>query len=297
MSPSPRRSIAVAKKTLGRGLSNLIPGMEAAGAVIKENANYIELPLDEISPNPNQPRKRFNDEDLRELSRTLHSVGMIEPVVVRRLGDRFQLISGERRWRAARIAGFKRIPAVIKQVNDLQALEMGIIENIQREELNAVEEARAYEFWMNHTGRKASDLAELVGKDRTTITNLVRLLKLPEELLALLETNALSAGQARPLLAVGDRRTLLGLAARIAKEGWSARKVEEAVARLTEGAASARKTSSRKDANVRQLEDKLRAKLGARVRVSHKRGGAGAITIQYQSLDDLDRLLELLRVR
>ncbi|MBX7059207.1 MAG: ParB/RepB/Spo0J family partition protein [Leptospirales bacterium] len=289
----------MAKKTLGRGLSNLIPGMEQAGqAVVRDNANYIELPLDEISANPNQPRKRFNDEDLRELARTLHSVGLIEPVVVRKIGDRFQLISGERRWRAARLAGFKKIPAVIKQVNDLQALEMGIIENIQREELNAVEEARAYDFWMTHTGRKASDLAELVGKDRTTITNLVRLLKLPEEILALLETGAILPGQARPLLAIGDRKTLLGLAARISREAWTARKVEESVARLTESTAPAgRKNSSRKDANVRQLEDKLRARLGARVRVAHKKGGAGAITIQYQNLEDLDRLLELLRVR
>lgn len=288
----------MAKKALGRGLSNLLPGsQDNTPAVVRDNANYIELALDEIKPNPNQPRKRFSEPELAELAKTLHSVGLIEPVVVRRLGETYQLISGERRWRAARLAGFKKIPAVIKQVNDAQALEMGIIENIQREELNPVEEARAYDYWITQTGRKASDLAEIVGKDRTTVTNLLRLLKLPDEALDLIERGAISPGQARPLLAIGDRKTLLAVTGKIAREGWSARKVEEYVARLTEPSSAGGGAAPRKDPNLKQLEDKLRARLTAKVQVQHKRGGAGRIAIHYQNLDDLERLLDLLKVR
>lgn len=295
----------MAKKALGRGLSNLLPGAASGDkTIVRDNPNYQEIALNEIKPNPNQPRKQFDPQDLNELAATLHSVGLIEPVVVRRLtdGSGYQLISGERRWRAARLAGFKKLPAVIKQVNDIQALEMGIIENIQREELSPIEEARAYDYWMQQTGQKASDIANRVGKDRTTITNLLRLLKLPDEALELVDKGMLTPGQARPLLGVGDRKMLARLSARIVREGWSARRVEDEVARLTSGTrsgstGSGKTSGSRRDPNIANLEKKIRTRLTAKVQVAHKKNGAGSITIHYNNLDDLDRLLEAMKVK
>ena len=288
------------KRALGRGLSNLLPGTADGRPIVRENANYQEIPLNDIKPNPNQPRKRFAEKEIEELARTLKTVGLIEPVVVRKQDDGFQLISGERRWRAARIAGFKKIPAVLKQVNDLQALEMGIIENIQREELNPVEEARAYSYWMEQTGQKASDLANKVGKDRTTITNLVRLLKLPEPLLARVESGEITPGQARPLLGVADQRALERLGQKIIREGWTARRVEDEVARATEGQTGTRSSGprkARKDPNVSQLETRLRARLTARVSLQHKKDGSGKIMIHYANLDDLDRIVDMIKAR
>jgi ParB family chromosome partitioning protein len=288
----------VAKRTLGRGLSNLLPGADQAGdrPVIRDNPNYQEIALTEIRPNPKQPRKHFNEADIKELAKTLHSVGLIEPVVVRKVENHYQLISGERRFRAATVAGFKKLPAVIKQVNDLQALEMGIIENIQREELGPIEEARAYEFWMNETGRKASDLADKVGKDRTTITNLIRLLKLPPEVLDLIEQRMLTPGQARPLLAIGDRKVLGQIATKIAREGWTARRVEDEVARIMDGPVSKAPKPGR-DPNIKHLEDRLRTKFTTRVQITHKKKGGGKISISYANLEDLERLMELWKVK
>ncbi len=282
---------------LGRGLSNLIPGAESQGGSIQisENPDYQEIPIHEIDPNPNQPRKRFSNDELQELAETIKNVGIIEPVVVRKLGQRFQLISGERRWRAASLAGFKNVPAVIKNVDDLGALEMGIIENVQREELSAIEEARAYELWMNQTGLKPADIAQRVGKDRSTITNLIRLLKLPAEVQSKIELKQITSGQARPLIGIADKRLLSKLVERITQEGWSARRVEEEVGRLTESPDTSEKPKSSAagaaDANIRVFEDRLRARFKARVAIQHKKNGSGKIVIHYANLDELDRIL------
>lgn len=286
----------MAKKVLGRGLSNLLPG--ESPIQLQSNPEYQELDLGAIIPSPAQPRKHFDPTDLQELAQTLHSVGLIEPIVVRPSGDRFEIISGERRFRACKLAGFKKIPAVVKQVDDLRALEMALIENIQREDLNPLEEARAYELWMERTGDKPSDLATKVGKDRTTITNLTRLLKLPPEVQKLLEDKKISAGQARPLLAIADRRQALKIAERIQRENWSARRVEEEVARLQEPPARTTRTSgAARDPNLRSVEGKIRSKLGAKVEVSHKKTGAGKLTIYYGNLNDLDRILAAMGVK
>ena len=226
------------------------------------------------------------------------SVGLIEPIVVRRKDDGFEIISGERRWRAARQAGFRKIPAVVKQVNESQALEMAIIENVQREDLTVIEEARAYEALMGLSGSKAADVAKKVGKDRATITNLIRLLKLPEEVLELIEDRKLSGGAARPLLTLGDRKTIVKLAKKIIQEGWSARKVEEEVARMMEpSTGSAKGSGSTKDASTRKLEERLRARFTAKAEVKHKKNGSGQVTLHYANLDDLDRLLEMLGIK
>ena len=285
-------------KKLGRGLSNLIPGADSGnGSVnIQTNPEYQELSLDSLVPNPDQPRKKFLQQELEELAATLHAVGLIEPIVVRKTGEKYQIISGERRWRACKIAGFKKIPCVIKQVNDIQALEMGIIENIQREELSPIEEARAYEHLMEKTGLKPGDIALKVGKDRSTITNLLRLLKLPFEVVELIENGKLSAGQARPLIGIGDKNKLHSLIKKIVMEGWTARKVEEEVARIQEPASASKsgKPLSKKDVNVTKLEDRLRSKLTARINIFHKKNGSGKISIGYANLDDLERIIEML---
>ncbi len=292
----------VKKTGLGKGLSNLIPsagGGRTAGVQIVEHPDYRELSIQEIVPNPNQPRKRINQAELDELAKTLHTVGLIEPIVVRKIKneERYEIISGERRFQACKKAGFKKIPAMIKQVNDIQALEMGIIENIQREELNPIEEARAYQALLDKTGQKPIQIAEKVGKDRTTITNLLRLLKLPDQVLEIIEHGQMSAGQARPLLSIADPRVLIKLAGRIAREGWTARRVEDEIARLQEGGAKSSAKKDKKDANIRHLEERLRAKFTTKVDIAHGRGGAGKITLHYTSLDDLDRLLDNLKVR
>lgn len=284
----------MAKKVLGRGLSNLLPG---ESITLQNNPEFQELPLERIVASPAQPRKHFDDKDLQELAQTLHSVGLIEPIVVRPSGDLFEIISGERRFRASRIAGFKKIPAVVKQVDDVRALEMALIENIQREDLNPLEEARAYELWMERTGDKPSDLATKVGKDRTTITNLTRLLKLPPEIQKLLEERKLTAGQARPLLAIADRRQVLKIADKIQSENWSARKVEDEVARLQEPPAQRAVQSAARDPNLRSLETRIRNKLGAKVEVSHKKNGAGKLTLYYGNLNDLDRILAAMGIK
>ncbi len=288
----------MAKRVLGRGLSNLLPG--ESGIQIQTNPDYQELDINLVVPSPDQPRKIFNPDDIRELAQTLHTVGLIEPIVVRKAQDHYEIISGERRYRACKLAGFKKIPAVIKQVDDIRALEMGLIENIQREDLNPIEEARAYEVWMSRTGDKPSDLADRVGKDRTTITNLTRLLKLPEEIQKMIEKKLISAGQARPLLAIADRRVSVKLADRITRENWSARKVEDEVARLQNTADAPRTPAARaaaKDPNLKSVEAKLRTKLGAKISLSHKRNGAGKLTVFYGNLEDLDRILHAMGIK
>ncbi len=284
------------KKTgLGRGLSNLIPDAPAPGNASSQEFQYLSI--DEIEPNPAQPRRRFKEQELKELASTIQTVGVIEPIVVRKKGQRYMIISGERRWRASKMIGYKKIPAIIKDFDDVRAAEVALIENIQREDLSAIEEARAYESLMSLTGDKPGDLAKKVGKDRTTITNLLRLLKLPEEILQLVEEKMITAGQARPLLGLGDRKMMVQLAGKIAREGWSARRVEDEVARLTEGVGPARSKSTKKDANTRKIEERIRARLTAKVDLSHKSSGAGKLTIQYTSLDDLERILDLMGVK
>lgn len=289
----------MAKKSgLGRGLSNLLPGAGDAPAKVDSNPEYQIIPLKDIDPNPDQPRKNFRENELQELAKSLQSVGMIEPVLVKVNGERYTIIAGERRWRAASIAGFKKIPVIVKQLSDLQALELALIENIQREDLTAIEEARAYDQLMQISGDKAADLARKLGKDRATITNLVRLLKLPDEVLELIENRKITAGQARPLLSLGDKRMMLKIANRIVSEGMTARKVEEEVGRLTENAGTPKSTTApKKDANTRNIEERIRARFTAKVDINHKKTGAGKISINYSSLDELDRILELMGVK
>lgn len=287
--------MSVKRSGLGRGLSNLIPDAPVAKSANSSEFQYLNI--DEIEPNPKQPRRSFNEKELTELADTIQHVGIIEPIVVRLKNNRYIIISGERRWRASKLIGYKKIPAVIKDYDDVKAAEVALIENLQREDLNSIEEARAYESLIELTGDKPADLAKRLGKDRTTVTNLLRLLKLPDEVMTLIENKMINAGQARPLLSLGDRKMICQLAARIAKESWSARRVEDEVAKLTEISGPKKAKSNSKDANIRKLEERIRARLTAKVDLAHKGSGGGRLSVQYTSLDDLERILDLIGVK
>lgn len=287
--------MSVKRSGLGRGLSNLIPDAPVAKSANSSEFQYLNI--DEIEPNPKQPRRSFNEKELTELADTIQHVGIIEPIVVRLKNNRYIIISGERRWRASKLIGYKKIPAVIKDYDDVKAAEVALIENLQREDLNSIEEARAYESLIELTGDKPADLAKKLGKDRTTVTNLLRLLKLPDEVMKLIENKMINAGQARPLLSLGDRKMICQLATRIAKESWSARRVEDEVAKLTEISGPKKAKSNSKDANIRKLEERIRARLTAKVDLAHKGSGGGRLSVQYTSLDDLERILDLIGVK
>lgn len=289
----------MAKKALGRGLSNLLPTAQSKKDFPSiTEGKFRELNLSDIEPDPRQPRKHFAESELNKLATTLKSVGVIEPIVVRPVENGYQLISGERRWRAAAIAGLKKIPAVLKQVNDTRALEMSIIENIQREDLNPLEEARAYLDWMELTGLKAADIAKRAGKDRTTITNLIRLLKLPEEIQKMIKKKMMSPGQARPLIGIADRSRLQKISLKIVKENWTSRKVEEEVSKIQNaGSVSTGSGKREKDVNILNLENKLRRKYSTKIGIKHKSNGSGSLNIHYANLDELDRILELMKLK
>lgn len=281
------------KKGLGKGLANLLPDFSPEESK-KENSEFQYIDIEKIEPNPNQPRKRFNQQELEELSETIKNVGVIEPIVVRIENDKFILISGERRLRAAKMAGFKKIPAIIKNLDDIRSLEIALIENIQREDLTPIEEAKAYEQLLKLTNMNIKQIAEKVGKDRSTISNLLRLLKLPDEIKSYIEEKKVTAGQVRPLLSIADKKMMIELAEKIVNENWTARKVEEEVAKITDP--NSRKTSNKvsfKDPTILEIEKKIRAKFTTKVDILYNSNGTGKIVFHYANLDEFDRLLEL----
>jgi len=284
------------RKGLGKGLANLLPDLTATVESSQNEFQYIDV--DKIEPNPEQPRKRFQQNVLQELSETIKNVGVIEPIIVRKENDKYILISGERRWRATKLAGFKKIPAIVKNVDEIKSAELSIIENIQREDLTPIEEARAYERLIKLTNINIKEVAERVGKDRSTISNLLRLLKLPEEIQQLVEEKKLTAGQARPLLSIADKKMMMHLANKIVLEGWNARKVEDEVAKITNPVSNKTKGEGNdKDPSILEIEKKIRAKFTTKVDIIHKSNGSGKIVLHYANLDEFDRIIELLGIK
>lgn len=267
---------------LGRGLGALLsPAQEAAAAA-------VELPVDAIAPNPQQPRKSFEDNGLQELAASLRQTGLLQPVVVRRIGQGYQLIVGERRWRAARLAGLTRIPAVIREASDAQSLELALVENLLREDLNPMEEAEAYERLLAEFGWTQEDLAQRVGRDRSSVANCLRLLKLPELIQADLRARRLTMGHARALLSLPSPAEQLRLREQILAQSWSVRATEEGV---TGKRPLPSRRHLRRSPELGALEDALRSALATRVRlVGSERGGR--IEISYSSREELDRLAE-----
>lgn len=275
---------------MGRGLSALISTAPSP----QDSEELREIEIDLITPGEQQPRTSFDEGKLQELAQSIRVSGIIQPLLVRRRGGRFELVAGERRWRAAQLAGLSRVPAIVREIADENLLELALIENIQRQELNAIEEANAYKRLIESLGLTQEEVASRVGRDRTFITNYLRILKLPTEIQALLEQEKLTLGHARALLGVSDPQLQRRFAQRICKHNWSVRETESRIRNITRQASSA-PPPQLADPNVRAAEAKLRRRLGTQVRiVSAKSGAAGRIEIEFYSAEDLNRLYDLL---
>lgn len=272
---------------LGRGLGALLssPGPAEAGA-----AAAVELPVDAISPNPKQPRKDFDDKALHDLSVSLTQTGVLQPVVVRRLGDGYQLIVGERRWRAAKLAGITRIPAVIREASDAESLELALVENLLREDLNPIEEAEAYQRLLAEFGWTQEELAKRVARDRSSIANCLRLLRLPDLIQADLRAGRLTMGHARALLSLDSPAEQLKLREQIMAHSWSVRATEEGVQAKR---VRPLRRPARRSPELAAVEDALRVALATRVRVVGNER-SGRIEVVYSSREELDRLAELI---
>ncbi|NOY65072.1 MAG: ParB/RepB/Spo0J family partition protein [Nitrospirae bacterium] len=272
------------KAALGKGLKALIPD---AGS------GHQEIDIGLIEPNPDQPRKVFNEDALEELAASISEKGVLQPVILRRAdGGRYFLVAGERRWRAAKMAGLKKIPAIIKETSSQEALEIALIENIQRDDLNPIETAEAFNRLIEEYHYTQEDLAKRVGKDRATVSNFLRLLKLPPEIKGFVSQGRLSMGHAKALLSIPIRSGQIEAARVVIKKGLSVRETEALCKRILESKKK-QKTKKQKDPNIQALEDKLKQSLGTKVEIKHK-GKRGRIEIEYYSLDELDRLLERL---
>lgn len=263
------------------------------------NEEMQEIDIDLIEPNSLQPRTNFDDRRLEELAQSIRSNGIIQPLLVRRLGPgKFQLVAGERRWRAAQRAGLQRVPAVIRDIPEDKMLELALIENIQRQELNAIEEAHAYKRLIETLNLTQEMVAQRVGRDRSYITNYLRLLRLPEDVQRFVEEEKLSMGHARALLGIDDPDLQRRLARNVMEQGLSVRETERAIKRIISGTSPAAATPRSDDANVRAAEAKLRRRLGTQVRIiTSPTGTGGKIEIEYYADSDLQRLYELIMNR
>jgi ParB family chromosome partitioning protein len=283
------------REALGRGLGALLSAEGTATAT--EEAN--EIPIDLIDPNVLQPRGVFDEAKLDELAKSISVNGVVQPILLRRKGSRFELVAGERRWRAAERAGLTRIPAVVRNVPDEKVLEIALIENIQREDLNPIEEARAYKKLIETLGLTQETVALRVGRDRSYVTNYLRLLRLPDDIQDLLQIGRISTGHARTLLGVEEADLQRRIARKIIEQDLSVRATEqmvkEAGVRPAQALAKVSTTRAAVDANVRAAEDKLRRHFGTKVRIIQGQGHSnGTIELEFYSQSDLTRLYDLL---
>jgi ParB family transcriptional regulator, chromosome partitioning protein len=286
-------------KRLGRGLEALL------GPVSREQAEASgalrELPISSVRPNPYQPRTEIDEASLAELAASIESSGLLQPIVVRPRNGSYELIAGERRWRAAGRLGWGKIPAVVKDVDDQTLLTLALIENLQRDDLSPIDEAAGYQRLTAEFHLPQTEVARMVGRNRATVANLLRLLQLPTEVQALLHQRKLSEGHGRALLGLDDAGRMRGLAQQAVEEGWSVREMEARVRGdvSTESPTQDRPRRPRTgpravSADAKRVEDALRKQLGTDVRVTTRRRGRGFLTISYYSNDDLARLLELM---
>jgi ParB family transcriptional regulator, chromosome partitioning protein len=295
------------RKALGKGLSALLPGRphgESGGAaavpapILDAAPNPTTLPIDVIHPNPMQPRVVFQPDRLEELATSIRANGIIQPLVVRRHHGQYQLIAGERRWRAAKLAGLKEVPVVLQEVADPLLMELALIENIQREDLNAIETAHAYERLGREMGLSQEEIGRRTGKDRTSIANALRLLKLPTEVQLLVAEHRLSMGHARAVLGLPTADQQIEVAEKAAAQGLSVRQVEALVQDLTsDRSRPSHKKEAVLDPNVRAAVEELERALGTRVRIVELSEQRGRIEIEYYSQPELDRLFQQLTAR
>jgi ParB family chromosome partitioning protein len=256
----------------------------------------VEIDLDLIEPNNFQPRTSFDEERLEQLAQSIRANGIIQPLLVRRLSaDRYQLVAGERRWRAAQRAGLHRVPCVVKEIPEDKMLELALIENIQRQELNAIEEAQAYKRLIETLGLTQEMVAQRVGRDRTFITNYLRLLRLPEDIQRMVEAEQISMGHARALLGVDDPEIQRKLAKEVSEKGLSVRQIERAIKRIVGGEETETVTIIKEDPNFKAAEDKLRRKLSSKVHiVINQKSNGGKIEIDFFDDNDLNRIYEII---
>ena len=277
------------RKALGRGLGALL----SSDRTVDLGVEPTEVDLDAIVPSPMQPRTHFDEGSLEGLADSIRAHGVVQPLLVRRQGEGFELIAGERRWRAARLAGLAKVPIVVKDVADRDLLEIALIENIQRENLNPIEEAQAYQRLIETVGLTQEALAARVGRDRSYITNYLRLLKLPDDLQKLVIEGGLSTGHARTILGLSQVDLQRKIARQVIDGALSVRATEHLVRKAVEGTPA--KTASAVDPNIRAAETKLRRALGTQVRIVQLRGeGQGKVEISFYSNQDLDRIYNLL---
>lgn len=288
------------RKSLGRGLSALLADVNLDDPIAVTQVNHLrlgdmEMPIEKIRANPDQPRRSFGENDLEELTASIAEKGIIQPLIVRPdpnfPGD-FQIVAGERRWRAAQRAQLHKLPVLVRELTDTEVLELAIIENIQRADLNAVEEALGYRALMDNFGHTQEKMAQALGKSRSHIANLLRLLNLPPEVLGFLQDGRISAGHARALIPAADP---VALARTVIAKGLSVRQVEALAKQGKVGAVQKRRLKPSKDADTKALEGDLTAHLGVKVAIDHKAGAKGGqISISYNDLEQLDGLCRLL---
>ena len=322
--------MAVKKKGLGRGLDALFPEKPAEKKPVpkpitkevnpKQEAESVKttvpasdkkemtadaptevkktemlVKISKVEPNRTQPRKQFDEDALVELSESIKQFGILQPLLVSDKGDYYEIIAGERRWRAAKLAGLKEVPVIIKEFNDQQVVEISLIENIQREDLNPVEEAMAYKRLIDEFHLKQDEIAERVGKSRTAVTNAMRLLKLSEKVQQMLIDEMITAGHARAILSIADKEKQESIAMKVFDEKLSVRETEALVKRMLEPPKTAKKSkfSSAEDAIYESLEEKMKSIMGTRVQIHRKKNDKGKIEIEYYSKDELERIIDL----
>ena len=273
---------------------------DVSHVVSTQSGSPILVSMEAIRPNPNQPRREFKQEELDDLANSIRTLGVLQPILVRSAADGgYEIVAGERRWRAAKIAGLASVPVLVKDLSELEVLEVSIVENVQRQDLNPIEEALGYERLSNEFGLSQEQIAEATGKSRAVVANAMRLLKLPQEVLKLLELQQISVGHAKCILSVKEPAAQIGLARKAIEEGLSVRALEAIVGRTVVLEQKVNKTTVRSSpqspvAALPDIEERLRRSLGTKVQIRSSKGGKGVIQIQYYSLDELNRIIEVI---
>lgn len=290
-----RNSKEPKKKGLGRGLEALFE--ESPQVQETQEAEEVEeISLDEIRPNPYQPRKTFDDKSLKELSESIKENGVFQPIIIRKSVNGYEIIAGERRFRASKLAGKTTIPAITRQFDEAQMMEVAVLENLQREDLTPLEEAQAYEMLQKNLGLTQEEVSKRLGKSRPYIANYLRLLTLPQKTKRLLQHGDLSMGQARTLLGLKNKEGIDKLAKKVVKEGMTVRKLEALVNKMNEKSKTAKPKTVKKSAFIRASESELANKFGTTVNITEGKKGKGHLAIDFGSVDELNRILDLLGV-
>ena len=292
------------KRGLGKGLDSLIPTnvmmesevkhatVSTASSPEEEKDGTLMVKLSKVEPNREQPRKNFDEETLQELAESLKQFGMLQPILVQNRGDYYEIIAGERRWRAAKIAGLKEVPVIVRELTDQEIVEISLIENIQREDLNPIEEAQAYKRLLTEFHLKQDEVAERVSKSRTAVTNSMRLLKLCDEVQKMVVDDMISTGHARALISIEDPEEQYLIAQKIFDEKLSVREVEKLVKDLHKPPKPPKEENKTLQAIYQEISERLKQSLSTKVSVSAKQNGAGKIEIEFYNHEDLERLLE-----